>query len=85
VCGAEPPLHTGTTLQILDCTENTELDSCLKSGFYTLITEFSRHLLFLDTNDCVFFLELVDWLLHLSAGLYEPQSLSVPYSSKLFG
>ena len=46
--------RTGTALQIPDCTENTELDSCLKSGFYTLIVEFSLHLLFLDTNDSVF-------------------------------
>jgi len=43
--------RTGTTLQIQDCTENTELDSCLKSGFYTHIVEFSLHLLFLDTDD----------------------------------
>jgi hypothetical protein len=48
----------GTTLEIPDCTENTEFDSCLKSGFYILIVEFSLHLLFLDTNDCFFFLEL---------------------------
>jgi len=45
VYGAEPPLpcmaHTGTTLQIPDYTENTELDSCLKSGFYAFIVEFS--------------------------------------------
>jgi len=33
---------------------NTELDSCLNSCFYTLIVEFSGHLLFLDTNDRVF-------------------------------
>ena len=31
--------HTGTTLQIPDCTENTDLDSCLKSGFYTLTVQ----------------------------------------------
>jgi len=30
-----------TNLQIPDCTENTELDSCLKSGFYTIIVEFN--------------------------------------------
>jgi len=47
VCGAEPPpqnaclAHTGITSQIPDCTENTELDSYLKSGFYTLIVELS--------------------------------------------
>ena len=61
MCGVDPPpplnacmARTGTTLQIPDCTENTELDSCVKSGFYMLIVEFSQHLLFLDTNDSVF-------------------------------
>jgi len=33
--------HTGTTLQIQDCTENNELDSYLNRCFYTLIVEFS--------------------------------------------
>ena len=55
--------HTGTTLQIPDCTENTELDTCLT---HLLLSSVSKW-------QCFFFLELVAWLLHLSAGLYEPQ------------
>ena len=46
--------RTGTALQITDCSQNTELNSCTKNGFYTLTAEFSSHLVFLDINDIVF-------------------------------
>ena len=67
VCGAETPpnaclAHTETTLQIPDFTENTELDSYLKSGFYILIV----------TNDGVF--STLNWWTGccIFVGLYEP-------------
>jgi len=63
--------HTGRTVQIPEYKENSELDSCLKNGFYTLIVEFS--ICFSWAQMTVFlFLELMDWLQNLSAGLYEP-------------
>ena len=64
----------GTTLQIPDFIENTELDSCLKEWllhtycWVQLASAIPGH-----KWQCFFFLKLVDWLLHLSAGLYEPQ------------
>jgi len=48
------PLHGTHRNNFTDCTENTELDSCLKCGFYTLIVE----LFFLPWIGCCIFLRV---------------------------